>query len=60
MQYEKFTHEYWMSEAIKEASTVNNEIPVCAILVKDNNIISKAVNKIEELEDPTAHAEILV
>lgn len=59
MQYEKFTHEYWMSEAIKEASTVNNEIPVCAILVKDNNIISKAVNRTEELKDSTAHAEIL-
>ena len=59
MQYEKFTHEYWLSEAIKEAGTVNNEIPVCAILVKDNNIISKAVNRTEELKDSTAHAEIL-
>lgn len=36
-----------------------NEIPVGAVIVKDNKIISRAHNLKEKLKDPTAHAEIL-
>lgn len=36
-----------------------NEIPIAAIIVKDGNIIAKAHNLKETLNDVTAHAEIL-
>ncbi len=51
----------FMKEAIKEAekSFVLGEIPVGAIIVKDNIIIAKAHNLRETLQDPLAHAEIL-
>jgi tRNA(adenine34) deaminase len=37
----------------------SGEIPVGAVLVKDGVIISKAHNKRESLNDPTAHAEVI-
>ena len=51
-----------MSIAIKEANLafLEGEIPVGAVIVDKNyNIISKAHNKKEQLNDVTAHAEIL-
>ena len=36
-----------------------NEIPVGAIIVKNNEIISYGINQKEYLNDPTAHAEIM-
>lgn len=36
-----------------------NEVPVGAIIVKNNKIIAKAYNKIEKKHDATMHAEIL-
>ena len=54
-----FNHEYWVSKAIKIAKDIKNEVPVCALVVRDNVLISKATNKTEELHDPTAHAELL-
>lgn len=36
-----------------------NEIPVSAIILKDNKIISFAYNKREKRKDITAHAEVL-
>ncbi|MDD4363447.1 MAG: tRNA adenosine(34) deaminase TadA [Atribacterota bacterium] len=36
------------------------EVPVGALIVFENRIIAQASNKKEELQDPTAHAEILV
>ena len=55
----QFDHKYWIKEAIKVASAVNSEIPVCALVVKDNKLISIATNKTESLNDATAHAEML-
>lgn len=51
----------FMIAAIEEAKKAFNgdEIPVGAIIVKDNKIISRAHNLKEKLKDPTAHAEIL-
>ena len=51
----------YMKEALKEAYKAYNkgETPIGAIIVKDNKIISRAHNRIEELKDGTAHAEIL-
>ncbi|KYH27982.1 MULTISPECIES: nucleoside deaminase [Clostridium] len=51
----------FMRKAIEEAKLAEklNEVPVGAVIVKDNNIISSAHNLRETLKDPTAHAEIL-
>ena len=54
-------HERWMSEAIRLAQIAyeKDEIPVGAIVIKDNKIIGRGYNQREILKDPTAHAEIL-
>ena len=44
---------------IKKAKTIKNDIPVCALIANNNEIISLAVNKREKLNKTTAHAEIL-
>jgi tRNA(adenine34) deaminase len=50
-----------MEEALKEAKIAYSlqEIPVGAIVVYNKRIITRAHNRKEELQDPTAHAEIL-
>ncbi|MCB2295542.1 nucleoside deaminase [Clostridium algoriphilum] len=52
---------YLISEALKEAkrSLLLNEVPVGAIIVKNNIIIARAHNLRETLQEATAHAEIL-
>ena len=55
----RFNHSYWMNEAIKVVKDLQDEVPVCALIVKDNKLISTATNKVELQNDPTAHAEIL-
>ena len=35
------------------------EVPVGAVIVKDNQILGRGHNRIEALNDPTAHAEII-
>lgn len=54
-------HEKWMLEAIRLAEIAfdKDEIPVGAIVVKDNKIIGRGYNQREILKDPTAHAEVL-
>jgi len=56
-----FSKEYWMKKAIEEAliAKEEGEIPVGAIIIKENRIIAKAHNQVEQLKDPTAHAELL-
>ncbi|NFN96918.1 nucleoside deaminase [Clostridium botulinum] len=49
--------EYAIIEA-KKALAIG-EVPVGAIIVKENKIIAKSHNLKESLKDPTAHAEIL-
>ena len=51
-----------MSEAIKEAEKgiQAGEVPVGAVIVRKGEIIAAAHNQKETLQDPTAHAEILV
>ena len=53
--------EHYMREALKEARKAfdENEIPVGAVIVCQNQIIARAHNQTERLKDPTAHAEIL-
>ena len=51
----------FMSEALKEAraAQVRGEVPIGAVIVRNGEIIAKAGNRTRELNDPTAHAEIL-
>lgn len=53
--------EFYMKEALKEAEKALQikEVPVGAIIVKDNEIIARAYNLKETFKDPTAHAEML-
>ena len=50
-----------MHEALKEAKLAfeEGEVPVGAVIVKNNRIIGRGHNRVEALKDPTAHAEIL-
>lgn len=51
----------FMEEALKEAdiSLMMNEVPVGAVIVKDEKIISRGHNLRETLKDPSAHAEMI-
>ena len=54
-------HEYFMQQALKEAQAAfdADEVPVGAVVVMNNQIIARAHNQVELLNDSTAHAEIL-
>jgi len=51
----------FIHEALKEAkrSLMLDEVPVGAVIVKDNEIIARTHNLRETLQDATAHAEVL-
>ena len=55
-----YTNEYFMKEALKEAqkALTKDEIPIGAIIVSKNQIIARAHNLTETLNDVTAHAEM--
>ena len=44
---------------LAEEAAINGEIPVGAIVVKDNIIIGKGYNQVERLKDATVHAEMI-
>ena len=54
--------EKYMRMALKEAEIASRrgEVPVGAILLKGDQLLAKDHNRCIELNDPTAHAEILV
>ncbi|MCD4746946.1 MAG: nucleoside deaminase [Bacteroidales bacterium] len=56
----KFSDEYFMKEALKEAqnSFDADEVPIGAVIVCKDQIIAKAHNLTETLNDVTAHAEM--
>lgn len=53
-------HEYFMMQAVFEARQAGEqgEVPVGAVIVKDDKIIGRGGNKKEKSIDPTSHAEI--
>ncbi|MEO8582985.1 MAG: nucleoside deaminase [Flavitalea sp.] len=55
------TDEYYMQMALKEAKKAFDamEVPVGAIIVQQEKILSRGSNQVETLNDPTAHAEII-
>ena len=48
-----------MALAEAEAAMADNEVPVGAVVVYQNRVIAAAHNQREQLEDPTAHAEMI-
>ncbi len=42
-----------------QAAFKHNEVPVGAVIVKDQQIIGRGFNQRESLNDPTAHAEMI-
>jgi tRNA(adenine34) deaminase len=53
--------EKFMLEALKEAwkAYESDEVPVGAVLVRQEKVIARGYNQIEMLQDATAHAEML-
>jgi tRNA(adenine34) deaminase len=53
--------DFFMKEALREAQKAfdKGEVPIGAIAVYKNQIIGRGHNQTEQLQDPTAHAEIL-
>ena len=53
--------EHFMKQALRQAEMAyaENEVPIGAIVVANNQIIGKGYNQVEKLNDPTAHAEML-
>lgn len=54
-------HERWMRLALDAARQAyeEQEVPVGAIIVHDGRVIASAYNQREQLQDPTAHAEMV-
>ncbi len=61
MSYPIFSDEYFMNEALKEArkAVAQKEVPVGAVVVNQNRIIARAYNMTQQLNDVTAHAEMI-
>jgi len=53
--------EYWMKQALLQAQQAEKqgEVPIGAVLVKDNQLLAASFNQPISLHDPSAHAEIL-
>ncbi len=57
----KFDDQYWMQKALVCAQRAEaiDEIPVGAVLVKDDELIAEGWNQSITLNDPSAHAEMM-
>ena len=58
----KFSDEYFMKQALSEAKKAldDDEVPIGAVIVCNKQIIGRAHNFTERLNDVTAHAEMQV
>lgn len=54
-------HEFFMNLAYQEALKAfdEGEVPVGAVIIKEGTVIGRGYNRIEALNDATAHAEII-
>ncbi len=61
MEYIKHSEEYFMRKALEEARLAyeEGEVPIGAIVVCKDTIVARGHNQVEQLKDPTAHAEVL-
>ena len=60
MEIQPFDDNYFMKQALKEANAAfdKDEVPIGAVIVLKNQIIARAHNLTETLNDVTAHAEM--
>lgn len=51
----------FMTMALHEAqaAAIEGEVPCGAVIIKEGKVLGRAHNQVEQLRDPTAHAEIL-
>lgn len=61
MELSIYSDEHFMKQALNEAEKAaeEGEIPIGAVVVCENKIIAKDHNRVERLNDATAHAEML-
>jgi tRNA(adenine34) deaminase len=61
MAYPLFSDEYFMNEALNQAQMAfsTEEIPVGAVVVSNTRIIARGHNMTQQLDDVTAHAEMI-
>ncbi|HOP22713.1 MAG TPA: deaminase, partial [Gammaproteobacteria bacterium] len=59
--YEVNSDEFWMSKAIEQALKAESigEVPVGAVIVKNNELIATGYNQVITLNDSSAHAEVM-
>lgn len=61
MAFDELTlpHKRWMKQAFHEAEKAfeRGEVPVGAVVVRNEQIVGRGHNLVEQLKDPTAHAE---
>lgn len=59
--YPRFSDEYWMDQALELArqAWAIGEVPVGAVVVKNDVLIGQGANRPIGLTDPTGHAEII-
>jgi tRNA(adenine34) deaminase len=59
--YRENEHHKYMRQALDLARIAykEDEVPVGALIVKNNRIVGKGYNQTEMLNDPTAHAEMI-
>ncbi|HEX5637254.1 MAG TPA: tRNA adenosine(34) deaminase TadA [Gammaproteobacteria bacterium] len=57
----EYSDEYWMQQALNLArkAAEADEVPVGAVIVKDNQLIAEGWNHPIQLHDPSAHAEMI-
>ena len=56
-----FSDDYFMKQALLEAEKAfaSNEVPIGAVVVLEKKIIGRGYNQTEQLNDATAHAEMI-
>lgn len=57
-----YDDDYWMQQALELArrAEAEGEVPVGAVIVKDNQLIAQGWNHPIQSHDPSAHAEMMV
>ena len=60
--YKEYSNEYWMNYALEQARLAlqEDEVPIGAVLVKDNKIVAADHNRTRQTNNNLAHAEKLV
>lgn len=55
------TDERWMLEALRQAEKAlqRNEVPIGAVVVKDDIVVARGYNRVEARKNATEHAEIV-